>query len=256
MLHVVSALALAAFKGSAGCPCIDVTERLLEYELPNQSCIVKLPSFEAEHTCLPRGFGSYHCSDWDSNSSEVCLTLPRPSWCSMPWCYVDPLQCRFSDHDVQRGSYFTMLDPPIFFSYGTCMAPGTTYDIGAYLTYSTSARFHHALNDKHLRVVIPTMDYPTHFKRHPATSQIVVGAGQLYQNDSVPFEGSMIDYLDALFATANAASVSYTWSSNFARKQSSSAHTAAVIEVSQGMVDVGGSTFWATTERANISAFS
>ena len=99
------------------------------------------------------------------------------------------------------------------------------------------------------QVGLPAMDYPMHYKRN-ATGHVVTGIGELYFDDSVPWEGSMIDYLDALLAISPFAGFNFTFASGYARVVHDSKWTATVHDVSHGLLRMGGSDFWVTTQRS------
>ena len=87
---------------------------------------------------------------------------------------------------------FPHLDGDLFYSYSTC---GT--DASSWISFNTQA----AVAGQTLRVAVPTLDYPLHFKRD-AEGNIVTGIGPLYRDDSVPWEGSMINYLSDMVGTS------------------------------------------------------
>ena len=97
------------------------------------------------------------------------------------------------------------------------------------------------------------MDYPLHFKRD-AAGEVVTGIGELYRNDSVPWEGSIIDYANDV---AQNVKIDFTWASDGARENyPSSKWTAAVADVANGVVDVGFSDFWVTFARSKMTNFA
>ena len=67
----------------------------------------------------------------------------------------------------------------------------------------------------------------------------------------------MIDFMNAVQSLSLYAGFNYTFSSNGARlAKPSSKWTAVVYDVSNHVVDMGGSDFWLTTERSSMTAFS
>ena len=103
---------------------------------------------------------------------------------------------------------------------------------------------------------IPAMDYPMHFKR-AADGSVLTGIGPEYFDEGVPWEGSMISYMDAIVEESIFKGFNYTYTSNGARvAKPGSKWTATVHDVSNRVLNMGGSDFWVTPERAGMAAFS
>jgi hypothetical protein len=188
---------------------------------------------------------SARCAPWDRGRGPHCpVGQAGAAFCDASWCYVDAERCRGSTHVFAAST----VDADAFYSYSTCNESGR-----AWWDYQAIQ----AVEGRVLRVAIPSMDYPMHFKRDPATGEVATGVGPLYRDDSVPFEGSMIQYLDAVLQHSNLAGFNYTWASVGSRHaHPDSKWTAAVYDVALGLTDMGGSDFWLTTQRARMSAFS
>ena len=147
-------------------------------------------------------------------------------------------------------------DQPIFYSFGTCSdGIPTTGESLAYLAATDSIATIGA--GQMLQVAIPTMDFPIHFKRD-ASGAVVLGVeDDLYYDDSVPWEGSMINYMDAILSIAPYAAFNYTYTTPTSRVVfPDSKWTATVHDVQKRVVDIGGSDFWVTAERTGMVAFS
>lgn len=269
-------LAAAATDFDPDCPCIDVSQlfvdaglfvqdkyvQVLQAEPGGDNCVAgaiidyKMGRGMPNKTafCHPSNYGSLTCQAWDAGYPlpHACGAIDAPSWCPLSWCYVDKDACRRSDKDVQGTLAFPALAGSLFFSYGTC---GTaTEDV---LSYTTDQEpITDIGNGQVVAVGIPAMDYPMHYKRD-ANGSVVTGIGELYFDDSVPWEGSMIDFMNAVQSTSVFAGFNYTYSSNGARlTKPSSKWTAVVYDVGNHLLDMGGSDFWVTTERSSMTAFS
>lgn len=167
-----------------------------------------------------------------------------PSSCNLPWCYVDPVVCKTSSLVYSRTVLFFPLK--LYYSYATCSSGKQQF------------RQEHRsaiANGMHWNIALPALDYPMHFKRD-ADGAVVTGIGPLYRNDSVPWEGSMISYVnDMLSKNSNLSGWTFTWASDGSRvEHPGSLWTAAASEVARGLVDVAVSDFWVTAERVKASA--
>ena len=255
MLQLLSATIFATM--DPACPCIDAAPLFAEANLIMSSRQTVMHNCSAgsifdvggQFGCLPPDYGSLSCQKWDEPLFS-CTENPA-AWCQMPWCYVDRDACMRSDLDIQGSLMFTKLQRRLFYSYGTC---GQSGDPLAFA--STFNPITQELAGETLQVGIPTMDYPMHFKRN-GDGNVVTGTGELFYDNSVPWEGSMIQYMDAILELSNFARFKYTYTSNNARlAKPSSKWTAVVYDVSNHALDFGGSDFWVTTERSAMSAFS
>ena len=81
-----------------------------------------------------------------------------------------------------------------------------------------------------------------------------------YRDDSVPWEGVLVDYFAKLAASSYTGLGSpkwvLTWTSASSRAQHTSSWTAAVNDVALGIADIGCSLFWMTAERLEMSSFT
>ena len=239
------------------CPCVESSSPLLS-TLSDVSgsgdgfdCVDFTPEpglFVPTH-CYPAAYGS-SCAPWDSALPPSCNTTHAPSWCALSWCYVDKNACKATTHDIQRSVYFPSRRD-LFFSYGTCQPDGNMFDFANYQQKVD-------LGGVDLVVSIPGLAFPTHFKRNENGEVIAGGSatlGTMYSDESVPFEGAIIDYLEALqpfVRKHNISGFTYTWTSGGARTLSPSAWTGAVHEVANKVVDMAASTFWVTTQRTLV----
>ena len=233
------------------CPCVESSSPLLSGNGGLVDCVdyTPAPGLFVPTYCYPAAYGS-SCAPWDSALPPDCNTSYAPSWCALSWCYVDKDACKATTHDIQRSVYFPSRRD-LFFSYGTCHPDGTAFD---FASYQQKVDF----GGVDLVVGIPGLDSPTHFKRDQNGERIYGGndtLGTMYSDESVPFEGAIIDYLEALkpfVLKHNISGFTYTWTSGGARTLSASAWTGAVHEVANKVVDMAASTFWVTTQRTLI----
>eukprot|EP00933_Yihiella_yeosuensis_P007570 TRINITY_DN11265_c0_g1_i1.p1 TRINITY_DN11265_c0_g1~~TRINITY_DN11265_c0_g1_i1.p1 ORF type:complete len:410 (-),score=87.77 TRINITY_DN11265_c0_g1_i1:484-1713(-) len=69
----------------------------------------------------PADLGS-ECKAWDLKRHPECKVKKPPSWCSHPWCFVDPCKCRLED--VPKLSAYLPTAKgnrkSVYFSYHTC----------------------------------------------------------------------------------------------------------------------------------------
>jgi hypothetical protein len=267
-------------QGSPECPCINASGALPTVDAGagqgwnnGSQCVLRtVRSGDGSATiCLPPGYGSSTCGQWDLHTDGLCSQQPLPEWCTAAWCYVDFDACRSSEADLTRSQYFTTTTlgtQPLYFSYSTCFIRGPhiqsttkipmprhffSQDYGQGRIFRvvipildcsharsrtvTAPHAHRRVNDElphagvagalrrsasrtawqperralycariaaRVRVLVcvwaRVATDPTHYKRDPETGGIVVGAGAVYRNASIPFEGSMIDYLNSLLA--------------------------------------------------------
>ena len=194
----LESLAATSANFDPDCPCIDVSQLFvdagLQAEHGSDHCTVgsivdyELPRDVANKTafCHPIGYGSLTCQAWDAGYPlpHECGHTNAPQWCQHSWCYVDKNACRRSDNDVQGTLSFPEMAGSLFFSYGTC---GT--DAEDALSYAThKAPIRNVKIGEVLTVGIPAMDYPMHYKRD-GNGSVVTGIGELYFDESVPWEG-------------------------------------------------------------------
>ena len=209
-----------------------------------------------EYHCYPPDYGLSGCDAYDVDlaGDHVCATDSPPSWCASAWCFVDMETCRRSGLDVQGTVLFD--DLHLFYSYGTCL--DTEEGQEAALAYQRdSSPIATVGQGEVLTVGIPTMDYPLHFKRDPDGAVLIGVDNEAYYDDSVQWEGTMIDFLDEIVSVAPYAAFNYTYTSPVARLASpGSKWTATVYDVEKRLLDMGGSDFWVTAERAEMTAFS
>ena len=262
------------------CPCIDVSSLFGEYLATTavasllrtqgqedcQDGDILGPHVSVDHGltgddrfCYPITYGSNGCQAYDAllKGDYACNTaegVDPPSWCASAWCFVDMEACRRSDLSMSGANSWEDITP-YFFSYGTCAADDTVDFALEYSKATTTIPYDGS--GEVFRVGIPTMVWPMHFKRD-ATGAVVLGVEDpLYFDDSVPWEGIMIDYMDALLSVAPYAGFNYTFTTPVSRLAfPESKWTATVFDVTKKVVDMGASDFWLTAERTAMTAFA
>ena len=115
--------------GNAGCPCINVTQKLLSVsarhcELENGNIGTKLRHGGA---CVSPTYGSSICLQHEMIHDPACSLddvdkAVVPPYCFRPWCYVDHESCKKNSYErVYRSSIFGYdSGVDIYFSYSTC----------------------------------------------------------------------------------------------------------------------------------------
>jgi len=113
-----------------------------------------------------------------------------------------------------------------------------------------------ALKDKTLSVTIPDMWYPVHYKSN-ADGEVYNFSGAEYYNNSVPWQGWMIDYMNAIVDMSGATGLNYTFRTGGSDKaMPESVYSAAVYDVGSGLSDLAVSVLWITSDRLLISPFT
>jgi len=243
------------------CPCASVASQLPQEPAGclSASCdspLSKLKGVAAVGGCVSTTYGSDTCGAWDQSMPE-CQGASPPSYCAQRWCYVDPTVCRLSELRYEKSSYFPTLSPRLFYSYATCGG-----DHAAFASFETLKA---ASNEHQLTVVLPSIAYfPYHYKLdqpggEPLTSSAPYELSH-YRDDSVPWEGVLVDYFAKLAASSYTGLGSpkwvLTWTSASSRAQHTSSWTAAVNDVALGIADIGCSLFWMTAERLGMASFT
>ena len=206
--------------------------------------------------------GSY-CAAWSSGQDCSVANETVPA-CSQRWCYISATVCRFSRVAFQRGSITEHLahvgdggqPSDRYVSYETCGSSFRIWDADALKSQSL-------LRGRELKVAIPTVNsWPIHFKRNESTGQPILSwrdwaeLETIYEDDSISFEGAMIDYLNDVLQISSASQFDLTFVSGGTRTAFASPWTAMVAEVEAGNADVGASTVWMTEERLDMTAFT
>jgi len=260
MLHLtVSALLPLLARGaqSAECPCVSVSAQLPQDSAGclSSTCDSPLPNLTHGLGCVSAAYGSDTCGAWDQ-SMPTCQGANPPLHCAQQWCYVDATLCRSSSLRYRKSGYYPTISG-LFYSYATCG--------GDHSTFTSFELLQQASNQHQLVVVVPSIAYsPYHYKRDqpggaPLTSSAPYELSH-YRDDSVPWEGVLVQYFAKLAGSSypglGSPSWVLTWTSASSRAQHTSSWTAAVNDVALGIADIGCSLFWMTAERLEMSSFT
>lgn len=240
-----------------GCPCINRSLPIIEGS--NCSAV----TYEGYVRCINPEYG-FQCGAWD-NGSPTCSHLfgdASHSICRQPWCYVNATVCRLSTVAMRKSQMrwkSDMMPQGLYYSYGACGA-GTS--LGNLQHLSSLANF----KRRPLRIAMPSFGQePIHYKLGPSGKPMTAVTSPLfesiYTNDSIPWHGSMPDFLRRLESKAREIegeniSFELTFTSRGTRAQHRNPFTAAVAEVGAGLADVAGSCMWVTPERLEKAPFS
>mmetsp|Transcript_4400 Transcript_4400/g.9924 ORF Transcript_4400/g.9924 Transcript_4400/m.9924 type:complete len:369 (+) Transcript_4400:242-1348(+) len=240
--------------GDEGCQCRD--ESAVLASLYKRSCQTSEGQngvlLTVEGPCVPYSYGS-NCFQHDLINDPKCkmMTTSSPDHCLRSWCYVDSSSCMLSSSQrLYRSIYFPHNDGvDLFYSYTKC---DSSLD-----DWSTIPR-KQTLGGLTITATSPTAyAVPYIFKRSPS-GDILAEAGNEYYNNSVPFEGVLVNYLNSLQDLADG-DFKITWM--YGSKASNMIHptssfTAVVQDIEDGLLDMGVSTFWVTGERLKMAAFT
>jgi len=231
--------------GSIDCPCIDVesffsNKTLYESKSSNGKDLV----ISSLGNYLPVDYGGSYCASHDLEVDPLCNNNNKaPDYCENEWCYVDKEQCMQSSEFLYKSNNF----PELYYSYSTCDSTAENWLI----SLSTSL-----IRNEDVLVTIPAILKPAHFKNDMS------GNGTEYSDDSIPWKGWIIDYLDAVYDVANTdgakgiGSFKYVTVSTGRSKSNKSQWEASIEDVGAGLSDMSASTFWVSTPRLQITPFS
>merc|ERR1712226_806207 len=115
-----------------------------------------------------------------------------------------------------------------------------------------------SVEDKSITVTIPGVWKPFHYKIHPNGSDEDIDVEEEYFNDSNPWKGWVIDYVEEILKISNIAEFKYTHRSggSSVAVNHSSDWSASVYDVNAGISCLSVSAFWVTMERLQMTAFS
>ena len=249
----------ATTAGKDGCLCTDESTTLAS--ITKRSCTTADGDdngvlLSAEGPCVNYMYGSLNCLRHDLNVDPACnATSPEggestiPEYCQHRWCYVDAKSCgKDSLERVFRSTYFPAhMGVDLFYSYTTCNSSDAHWNPHKYVAELGS-----------IKAAIPSYTLPFIYKRSPADDDILSEIGEEYYEDSVPFEGVHIEFVRSLQSVADGEfNVTYTHGTRANKLiHKTSAYTAAVQDIEDGLVDLAVGPFWITGERLKMSAFT
>jgi len=251
--------------GKTSCPCIDATRVLSpiancggEYGLTPVGVTINR---HGRTICVPLNYGT-SCQNHDLTNDPKCFggddhlyasknvsDVPGqadllPDYCKEQWCYVDKTQCKNSSELLYRSDSFSKSN--LFYSYSTCNSTAHSWR-----SFQTTQ----SIEDKLVQVTIPELWYPAIYKETEDKNMTPSSSIALYRNDSIPWKGLVIDYLNAIGKMSNT-TFNFTHRSGGADKISTNTYTAAVYDVQVGISGMAASLFWVTSERLRMTAFS
>ena len=198
-------------------------------------------------SCYPINFGSHSCQAHDFGVDPLCSSVAdgeRPLYCQNQWCYVDPTKCKDSDHLYYKSTFLGLRQQEVYYSYSTCNSSNTDWD-----NFNTFNK----LANVDVTITIPGLWEPGHYKDIDEDN---LTEEHLYLDDSIPWKGWVIDYLEAVLQLSNIGSFNYTYRSQGTKVISPSAYTASMGDIKAGISDVVASSLWITSERLAMTPFT
>ena len=155
-----------------------------------------------------------------------------------------------STERIHRSTYFpheTGID--LFYSYTTC---DPSFDDW------TRVEQKHTLGGVTILATVPGAYFPPYTYKRDFNGEILTDAGDEYYDDSVPFEGVLIDYLSRLQKLSGGDfNITYVHGSRASKLvHPTSAYTAAVQDIEDGLIDLSVGPFWITGERLQMTPFT
>ena len=251
------------YSGSDGCKCINQTSILAS--LQNRDCITSAgrPGVDLtiEGSCVPYDYGSSNCLQHDYLHDSRCQGDPSvaeiPNWCFQSWCYVDANSCKKnSDEDIYRSDYFQSLQS-LFYSYSTCNSTDYFWQLELESTNNVLG-----VEGISITAIVPDYQYPMLNKKLPNGTTIyerLNDDAHYYFDDTIPFGGLYIDYINSLTDMSNGyiQNVTYTHTSRANLKRyPEESYTAAVQDVKNGLADMAVGPFWITAKRLKMTTFT
>jgi len=252
-----------ATTGNEGCQCINQTSLLSS--LQKRDCIT--PNGEPGvyltlgGSCVPYNYGSTYCLQHDLLHDPICnydssTTVIIPPYCLESWCYVDAKTCkRDSEEVIYKTKFFVSNGDDLFYSYSTCnstdsfsntdAATGNVQVVGGLSISADIPNFQFPMLNKQLD------DGTLLYKKEEGDTR--------YFNDTIPFGGLYVDYLNTIKDLSNGdiQNVTYTHTSKASLKMyPTSSFTAAVQDVENGLVDMALGPFWVTGQRLKMTTFT
>lgn len=231
------------------CPCIDSSPILSKLAFGGQNCSFATGAALAatsDLTCYPFTYGASRCAAHDQDMAPFCNDPDNlADFCPDLFCFVDPEKCRWSSIRFFKSNYFSTAG--LFYSYSTC----NNSRVNPFVDVATTAAFQNTT----IKVAIPGSLFPYHYKR---TSDGDIGTfnGPEYFDDTIPFEGSIIDYLDAV--RLNNMDIGFSFDFTFTQSEYTSFSTSrlddTILRVKDGIVDVAASIFSITETRLSYTA--
>lgn len=231
------------------CPCLQEKAHINTPKREDGTCLQARISQSIqgawESFCYPLSYGT-NCARHDENIGPFCSDSNRKlKFCDEPWCFVDPTKCKFSENNtyVQSGFF-----PELYMSYTTCGVDMLEFD------QYESLLIANRLQGKTLRVGVPSILYPDHYKLDANGTPIDFDADI---NAGVgDFKGMYIDLLNDIATQANFTVVFDSVSAGSRKKHEDEPWTSCTQDVGRGLLDMCIGNFWETVPRRQMSQFS
>jgi len=248
--------------GNEGCNCINQTSVLASLENRHCTTAAGKPGvyLKLGGSCVSYDYGSSACLQHDLLHDPICQgdlsTTTIPPYCSQPWCFVNATSCKKNSEEFIFKSEYFLDQHDIFWSCSTCNS--TDYFWQQYL--DSSPNNVSVIGGINLTAIIPTFQYPVMGKQLPGGALWERTENNTYYfDDTVPFGGIYIDYVNAIAQLSNGDiqnDISFTHTSKGSLKRYTSAFTAAVQDVENGLADMGVGPFWITRQRLKMTTFT
>jgi len=201
--------------------------------------------------CFPTSYGSSFCS---AHVESPC-TLQFDKNPSAQWCYVDYKKCKWSNETLYKSRIFKDLNG-LYFSFSTCNPSWDSTRTETLFTTSSSSNIKEGMT---LRVSIPESSLSLHYKK--VNGEILNGTVKELYDDSIPWEGAAIDYMNDVVKNCNLlGNIEYhlrTPSSEVSRVENNeSIYDASVRDTQIGLVDFSLGSFYVTAARLEKTTFT
>ena len=240
--------------GNEGCNCINQTSVLAS--LQNRGCTTATGQpgvyLTLGGSCVAYDYGSSACLQHDFIHDPICQTdastTAVPPYCFQTWCYVDASTCKTNSEEyIYKSEYFSPSND-IFYSYSTCNSTDHFWQ----QQLGSSATNVSVIGGINIAAAVPASPDPMLYKQLPDGTRTDV-----YFDDSVPFGGIYIDYINELVKISNGDIQNVTSthiSKGSLKRYPASSFTAAVQDVENGLVDMAVGPFWITGQRCVVRA--
>ena len=250
--------------GNEGCHCINQTSILSS--LQNRDCTTPTGQpgvyLTLGGSCVSYDYGSNSCLQHDLLHDPNCQSSPSttiiPPYCFQSWCYVNASTCkRDSEEAIYKSDYFHPTHD-LFYSYSTCNSTDIIWKQQCQEETSSGVQVVGGLS---ILADIPTYQFPMLGKTLDDGTVVYLRetSSTTYFNDSIPFRGLYIDYINSLVSISNGdiTGVNFTHTSRASLKRyPTSSFTAAVQDVENGLVDMAVGPFWITGQRLKMTTYT
>eukprot|EP00984_Skeletonema_dohrnii_P024491 scaffold13616_cov98-Skeletonema_dohrnii-CCMP3373.AAC.2 len=236
--------------GNEGCNCINQSSVLAS--LQNRDCTTATGQpgvyLNLGGSCVAYDYGSSACLQHDFIHDLTCQadasTTAVPPYCFQTWCYVDANTCKTNSEEyIYKSEHFSPSND-IFYSYSTCNSTDHFWQ----QQLGSSATNVSVIGGINIAAVVPASPYPNVYKQLPDGTKLN-GFSDEYFDDTVPFGGIYINYINELVKISNG-DIQNVTSTHISRgslkRYPASSFTAAVQDVENGLADMAVGSFWIT----------